>query len=33
MPLTILNTKESANVNESNYFNMSKKLIRLSEAW
>ena len=29
----ILNTKEYANVNESNYFNMSKTLIRISEVW
>lgn len=28
---TIVNTKEYANVNESDYFNMSKKLLRISD--
>ena len=30
---TILNTKEYANVNVSNYFNMSKDLTRILKVW
>ena len=30
---TILNTKEYANVNVSNYLNMSKDLTRILEVW